>query len=275
MPASPKKLRFGVFEADLETGELRKSGIRIKLQEKPFRILALLLDRRGETVTREELRENLWHAGTFVDYDGSLGTAMGKLRQALGDSAENPRFIETITGRGYRFLVPVRAISPVDPALAPLNEPRPSIRRYGPSAAITVLVGVMAIGLLAWRGPHPASPVLIKSVLVLPLENLSGAPQQEYFVDGMTDELITDMAKLGSMRVISRTSAVRLKKNGRPLAQIARELNVDDVVEGSVVRSGNRVRITAQLIDAAADRHLWAESYDRELSDVLLRCRAK
>jgi DNA-binding winged helix-turn-helix (wHTH) protein len=116
MPALPKKLRFGVFEADLETGELRKSGIRIKLQEKPFRILALLLDRRGETVTREELRENLWHADTFVDYDRSLGTAMGKLRQALGDSAENPRFIETITGRGYRFLVPVRAISPVDSA---------------------------------------------------------------------------------------------------------------------------------------------------------------
>jgi TolB-like protein/DNA-binding winged helix-turn-helix (wHTH) protein len=267
-----RSLRFGVFEADLDTGELRKKGVRIKLQEKPFRILTLFLNRPGEVVTREELRENLWPADTFVDFDRSLGTALGKLRQALGDSADNPRFIETLPRRGYRFISPVSTVIPVEPIL-PSDPARTPRRHLWSAAAVIVLLSATAIGWLFWqrtwtRGT-PTGPVGMKSILVLPLANLSGDQEQEYFVDGMTDELITDLAKIGSMRIISRTSAMRFKGSKKSLSQIARELNVDAVVEGSVLRSGSRVRITAQLIDAAVDRHLWAETYERELSDVL------
>jgi TolB-like protein/DNA-binding winged helix-turn-helix (wHTH) protein/Tfp pilus assembly protein PilF len=272
-----RSLRFGVFEADLETGELRKRGVRIKLQEKPFLILTLLLNRPGEVVTREELRENLWPADTFVDFDRSLGTALGKLRQALGDSADNPRFIETLPRRGYRFISPVSSVVPLKPVLpfeaAPVG-PAWIPRQHLISASVAiVLLSATAMGWFIWQRTWTreklAGPVGMKSILVLPLANLSGDQQLEYFVDGMTDELITDLAKIGSMRIISRTSAMRFKGTKKSLSQIARELNVDDVVEGSVLRSGSRVRITAQLIDAAADRHLWAETYERELSDVL------
>jgi TolB-like protein/DNA-binding winged helix-turn-helix (wHTH) protein len=275
-----RSLRFGVFEADLETGELRKKGVRIKLQEKPFRILTLLLNRAGEIVTREELRESLWPADTFVDFDHSLGTAIGKLRQALGDSADNPRFIETLPRRGYRFISPVSTAVPLEPVLPseadipPAFEPERAPRRhFTRAAAVIVLLSALAMGWFVWQRigtpGRPAGPIEMKSILVLPLDNLSGDQQQEYFVDGMTDELITDLAKMGSMRVISRTSAMRLKGTKKSLTQIARELNVDEIVEGSVLHSGNRVRITAQLIDAAADRHLWAETYEREWSNVI------
>ncbi len=219
--------RFGAFEFNLETGELRKGGIRIKLPDQSAESLAVLLERPGELVTREALREKLWPADTFVDFDHGLNNATNRLREALSDSAESPRFIETLPRRGYRFIAPVERS---------LQERLPQIR----------------------------------SLAVLPLENLTGDLAQEYFVDGMTDALITKLAQVGALRVISRTSVMHYKGTRKKLPEIARELNVDAVVEGSVVRSGSNVRITAQLVYAPSDQHLWANQYERNLTDILL-----
>jgi uncharacterized protein (TIGR02996 family) len=276
-------LRFGVFEVDLQAGQLHKAGLRIKLQEQPFQVLAMLLEHRGEAVTREDLQRRLWPSDTFVDFDHSLNTAVKKLRQALGDESDNPRFIETLPRRGYRFIA---AIAPVDgvslldsppnpgPAIAQPRRTRslpwPPLAKVG--AGVGILVGVFfAIWILAGRGLRgPAgSTRSIQSLAVLPLENLSGDPAQEYFADGMTDELITDLGQISSLRVISRTSIMGFKGVRKPLPQIARELNVDAVVEGTVVRSGDHVRITAQLIHAPTDKQLWARSYEGDLRDVL------
>src|SRR5215472_14450320 len=215
-------MRFGLFEVDLRAGELRKQGVKIKLQEQPLQILVMLLQHPGQVVTREQLRARLWPADTFVDFDHGLNKAMNKLREALGDSADTPRFIETLARRGYRLIV--------SPA---------------------------------------TSPGRIESLAVLPLENLSRDPEQEYFAEGMTEALITTLAKIGALRVVSRTTAMHYKGVHRPLPQIAQELNVDAIVEGTVLRSGDRVRISAQLLQANRDTHLWAESYDRDLRDVL------
>jgi TolB-like protein/Flp pilus assembly protein TadD len=226
--AVPRCARFGTFEVDLRTGEVRKAGLKIRLQAQPFQVLARLLEHPGEMVTREELRKKLWSTDTFVDFDHGVNTAINKIRQALGDSAENPRFVETVARHGYRFIAPVEAV-----------------------------------------GAIPESPLRIQSIAVLPLENLSGSPEQEYFADGMTEALITDLGKISALRVISRTSVMRYKGTKKPLPEIARELNVDGIIEGSVVRSGDRIRITANLLHAATDRHLWAESYERGLSEIL------
>jgi TolB-like protein/DNA-binding winged helix-turn-helix (wHTH) protein/Flp pilus assembly protein TadD len=281
-----KAWRFGAFEVDLQTGELRKSGIRIKLQEKPLQVLAALLEDAGQLVTREDLRQKLWPADTFVDFDHSLGTAIAKLRQALGDSAQNPRFVETVASRGYRFIAPVTRGNR-DPEAQPAQvvpqphpaKPRPSLstRWFAGSVLAGLMAGALVLTLsltfdvggvrrfLRWRTSPP-----VRALAVLPLENHSGDAAQEYFTDGMTDELITRLAQLENVRVISRTSVMRYKHNQRSLAQIGRDLNVDTVVEGSVMRSGRRVRITAQLIDVATDQHLWAASYERDLGDVLM-----
>ena len=276
-------LRFGVFEVDFQAGEVRKAGLRIKLQEQPFQVLAMLLERRGEVVTREELHQRLWPGDAFGDFDHGLNTAVKKLRQALGDESDNPRFIETLPRRGYRFIA---AIVPADGASSPDRppSPAPAIAQPTPTrslpwplpakvAACTgILVAVVfVIWMLAGRGLRApsASPLSIQSLAVLPLENLSGDPAQDYFADGMTDELITDLGQISSLRVISRTSIMGFKGVRKPLTQIARELNVDAVVEGTVVRSGDHVRITAQLIYAPTDRHLWAQSYEGDLRDVL------
>src|SRR2546426_7493191 len=216
-------VRFGVFEVDLRVGELRKRGVKIKLQDQPFQILQILLEHSGEVVTREELRERIWPADTFVDFDQGLNNAIKRLRESLSDSPDNPRFIETIPRRGYRF-----------------------------------------IGM-----PGSSTPGRMRSLAVLPLENLSHDPQQEYFAEGLTEALITTLAKIGELRVVSRTSAMLYKDVRKPLREIARELEVDAIVEGTVLRAGHRVRITAQLIDAANETHLWAESYERHLRDVL------
>lgn len=218
---SRKTVRFDVFEVDLQGGELRKQGVKVKLQEQPFQILQMLLERPGEVVTRENLQKRIWPADTFVDFEQGLYNAAKKLREALGDTAEAPRYVETLPRRGYRF-----------------------------------------IGTLA-------GPQRIESLAVLPLENLSGDPEEEYFADGMTEALITSLAKVGALRVISRTSAMRYKKSDKSLPQIAQELNVEAVVEGTVLRSGKRLRVSAQLVQATTDTHLWAESYDRDLRDVL------
>jgi len=226
---SKRRVKFGVFEADLAARELRKNGAKVRLQDQPFQVLAMLLENSGHIVTREELRQKLWPADTFVDFDNGLNTCINKIREALGDSAESPRFIETLPRRGYRFL--------------------PSVDGIGEAL--------------------PKSPGPIDSIAVLPLENLTHDPDQEYFADGLTEALITNLAKISALRVVSRTSAMHYKSVHKPLPQIACELGVAAVVEGTVLRSGKRLRISARLVDARTDSHLWAEVYDRDLRDVL------
>src|SRR5215831_5346351 len=261
-PSSAHSARFGAFEVDLRAGELRKKGIRVKLQTQPFLLLVTLLKRQGELVTREELCSTLWPEGTFIDFDHSLGTAVNKLREVLGDSASSPRFIETLPRRGYRFIAPVEAIGVAEevsaggdappPDAEPVTEDRPGAaaerrpryRRLWISGFVLLLT--LSIVFAAWRiysgGPPPRT---IRSLAVLPLENLSGDPSQEYFSDGMTDELITELGQINDLRVISRTSVMTYKTVRKPLPQIARELNVDGVVEGTVLRAESQVRITA------------------------------
>jgi len=271
---SSRVLRFGTFEVDLRAGELRKQGVRIKLQEQPFHVLTLLLQRPGEVITREELRSELWQSETFVDFDNSLNTSINKLREALGDSADNPRFIETLPRRGYRFLGSVSGIE--GGARGYRNGKVGSgMRRFRWTVAL-VSFAVIAAALFVLNVFRVRDRILgstrippIQSLAVLPLTNLSGDPDQEYFSDGMTDALITDLAQMGSVKVISRTSIMRYKKTDKSLPEIARELNVGGIIEGTVQRSGDRVRITAQLIEGATDKHLWAQSYERAVKDVL------
>jgi TolB-like protein/DNA-binding winged helix-turn-helix (wHTH) protein len=254
-------IRFGSFEVDLASGELRKNGERIRLQEQPFQTLVALLERPGEVLTREELQKRLWPADIVVDFDRGLNKAINRLREALGDEADNPRLIETLPQRGYRFIGQVET---GPPGAAPNSRmPRRRVLAVGGGLAA---VASLAVG---YRLLRP-SPRRIESIAVLPLENLSGNPAQEYFSDGMTDELIGEIARIGSLRVISRTSIMQYKGGARKsLPAIARELKVDAIVEGTVSQSGQKVRITAQLIRAQDDRHLWSEKYERDLADVL------
>jgi TolB-like protein/DNA-binding winged helix-turn-helix (wHTH) protein/Tfp pilus assembly protein PilF len=301
---SANSVRFGVYEFDLRSGELRKHGIRIKLQEQPCQILAILLEHRGGMVTREELHRRLWPSDTFVDFDHSLNTAVMRLREVLGDSPENPRFIETLPRRGYRFVAPVEerpaslsettqtqtgeagvsqsVLAKDDPTLLPFSPELPAtaakavgrVSRPMAMAGAVFLLGIVLAGGLGARYLRKSSFVAapaaqITSLVVLPFENLSADKDQAYFADGMTDELIAHLAKIRSLRIISRTSSMEYKGTHKTLSQIARDLNVDAVVEGTVLRSGDRVRITAELVQTATDRHLWAESYESQLGDIL------
>src|ERR1700722_2865800 len=285
-----RRLRFGVFEMDLRAGELRKHGMQVRLQKQPFQVLAMLLEHPGEVVTREELQKNLWAVDTFVDFDHGLNKTINKIREALGDSAESPRFVETVARRGYRFLAEVKDVDggsvavpnhgtevlsgPQLPGL-PKTARQPATQKRlespltwrRPGAALAVLLVIMLASILSLRN-RPSS-ALIRSLAVLPLESLSGDASQDYFADGMTDELITDLGQISALRVISRTSVMSYKRVRKTLPQIARELNVDGVVEGTVLRSGNQVRITAQLVRASDDKHLWAHSYEGDLRDTL------
>jgi TolB-like protein/DNA-binding winged helix-turn-helix (wHTH) protein/Tfp pilus assembly protein PilF len=280
-PASQSQvIQFADFEADLRAGELYQDGRKIKIQERPFKILSILLESPGEVVTREELRRRIWPADTFVDFDHSLAVAVNKIREALGDSAEAPRFIETVGRRGYRFLGP-SAWPQTVPILLKNDRPLPQPVAAQSSAPIAnwrraaLVVTIALLALIVWGSSQVykrrsmAFVPRISSLAVLPLENLSGDSTQDYFSDGMTDELITDLAKLPSVRVISRTSTAQYKGTRKTIPQIARELNVDALVEGTVVRLGNRVRIRTQLIYAPADQHLWAAAYERDEKDVL------
>ena len=285
---APRVFRFGVFEVDPRQSELRKSGLRIKLQDQPFQVLVMLLERPGETVTREELQHRLWSDDTFVDFDHSLNSAIKKLREALGDQSENPRFIETFHRRGYRFIAPVETQNSVDFGTTVLGSGTPSSeairaeahgapRRFGRRARVMASAVLAAIALLVilslssvrerWFGHR--SPPRIQSLAVLPLVNLSSDTVQYYFTDGMTEELTTDLGKISALRVISRTSAMQYKGSKKSLPEIARELNVDAIVEGTVERSGSRLRITANLLQASPEKHLWAESYESEVGDIL------
>jgi TolB-like protein/DNA-binding winged helix-turn-helix (wHTH) protein/Tfp pilus assembly protein PilF len=270
-------IQFGDFEADTRAGELYRHGEKIRIQERPFRILSILLENQGDVVTREELRKRIWSGDTFVDFDHSMAVAVSKIREALGDSADAPRYIETVGRRGYRFLQ--SSLQPVDATVAIANDPAEAKGSSSPEnwvrRAAFVISMVVVSALVAWGALHLrnrrflVSIPRITSIAVLPLENLSGDPAQDYFSDGMTDELITDLAKLPNLRVISRTSTIHYKGTNKTIPAIARELNVDAVVEGTVARSGNRVRIRTQLIYAPADQHIWAEAYERDMKDVL------
>jgi TolB-like protein/DNA-binding winged helix-turn-helix (wHTH) protein/Tfp pilus assembly protein PilF len=278
----PMRLRFGVFEADLSARELTKLGKRVWLQEQPFQLLAMLLEKPGELVTREELQASLWPQ-TVVDFDHGLNKAISKIRDALGDSADNPRFVETIARRGYRFLADVTVVGSKQIKTAPaqigISDPQmqddrgASKRRLRCVAAWTMLGLALSLLLVVFliRALSTSSSYLpaIRSVAVMPLENLSGDASQDYFADGMTDELITHLAQISSLRVISRSSVMSYKTVHKSLAEIARELNVEAVVEGSILRSGERVRITAQLIRVPADQHIWAQSYEGNFGDML------
>jgi TolB-like protein/DNA-binding winged helix-turn-helix (wHTH) protein/Tfp pilus assembly protein PilF len=245
----------------------------VRLQAQPFQLLVMLLERPGELVTREEICQKLWSGDTFVDFDRSLGTAVNKIREVLNDSATDPRFVETLPRRGYRFIAPVTAVAEPPQEVLPLpsleteaeeeDHRKPSSRRVIWAGASVVL---LLSALVAWYvlRPHP-----VRSIVVLPLVNLSADPNQQFFPYGVTDELITNLAQIGSLRVISHTSSMVYAGTHKSAPQIARELGVDALVEGSVARSGDRVRITVQLIQAASDRHLWAHTYDLQLGDVL------
>jgi TolB-like protein/DNA-binding winged helix-turn-helix (wHTH) protein/Flp pilus assembly protein TadD len=275
---SARRLRFDVFELDVRAGELRKHGVRLRLQGQPLQVLSALLKRAGDVVTLEELRAEIWAADTFVDFDHSLHNAIARLREVLGDSADRPRYIETLPRRGYRFIARVDAGDLPAPSGAVASVPTADLAghlRLTKSHAflLTTVFAALVISIVLWLArtdgaPTSAAPRL-NSIAVLPLDNLSGDPSEEFFADGMTDQLITDLAKVGSLRVISRTSVLRYKGTKEGLPEIARELHVDAIVEGSVIRSGRRVRVTAQLLEAPTDHHLWADTYDGDIGDVL------
>jgi TolB-like protein/DNA-binding winged helix-turn-helix (wHTH) protein/tetratricopeptide (TPR) repeat protein len=282
LSSSQESIRFCDFEVDPRSGELRKHGIRIKLQVQPFQVLQILLECPGEVVNREELQKKIWPANTFVDFDQGLNNAVKKLREALGDDAEKPRFIETLSRRGYRFIGSVqngapRAVGKSDSKPASTETRLHETHRKGfgwglalGAAAVAVLILAVSFNTAGVRdhllGKAPAPR--IESLAVLPLQNLSGDPNQEYFSDGMTDALITDLAQISSLKVISRTSSTQYKQTKKSLPEVARELKVDGIIEGTVQRSGDRVRITAQLIYGPSDKHLWANSYERDMRDV-------
>ncbi len=271
-PQPTSVLRFGTYELALQSGELRKAGVRIRVQQQPLKVLEILLERPGEVVTREELRSRIWPQESFGDFDQAVNVAIAKLRGALGDSAESPRYIETLPKRGYRFIAEVTVVD----QLRSFAEPDSKVTVRGPlrlslawkiCALTVVLLLVMLTAWILYSRWH-RSPE-IRSLAVLPLESLSGDASQDYFADGMTDELITDLGQISALRVISRTSVMPYKRARRPLPEIARELHVDAVVEGTVLRSGDRVRITAQLVQVPAERHLWAQSYEGDVRDAL------
>jgi TolB-like protein/DNA-binding winged helix-turn-helix (wHTH) protein len=298
--SSSRILRFSTFEVNLDTGELRQRGQKVKLQEQPFQVLTALLERPGEVVSREDLRRRLWPADTFVDFDHSLNAAIKRLREALGDAADAPIFIETLARRGYRFIAPIDGSSELSKPANSMPEKAKSTAVTQPStestavrqnwlplhrwqlALTTVAVLVAAavlfasdVGGLRSRFLHPSTPAVaqpqIRSLAVLPLTNMSGDhPEQEYFGDAMTEELIGELSRIGAVKVISRTSVMQYKgEKKKPLSQIGRELNVDAVLEGSVLCVGNQVRIAAHMIYAPTDQTLMTETYESDLGDVL------
>lgn len=273
----PTVFRFGPFEVDVAAAEVRKNAMRVKLQRQPFELLLTLLDRPGQLVSREELRNKLWPADTFVDFEHGLGSAINRLREVLGDSTDQPRYVETVPRRGYKFIAPIENHASVEPAKRTMAS---QIARLTTSKRVYFFVSLCAVLLsifllVTFVQPNLSErlgiigPERIDSLAVLPLENLTRDSEQEYFADGMTDQLITDLAQIPSIRVISRTSVMQYKNAHKALNQIARELNVASVVEGTVLRSGERVRITAQLIQVRNEKHLWARSYQGDLRDIL------
>jgi TolB-like protein/DNA-binding winged helix-turn-helix (wHTH) protein/Flp pilus assembly protein TadD len=297
-----ERLRFSRFEVDVQAKELRRAGKVVKLPPQALRLLEFLARHPRELVTREEIRQELWSRDTFVDFEHSINKSIRQIRDALGDDAEQPTFIETVRRRGYRFIAELASVESAaanavpgetaslpsrnDGASAPTPDacqmaepaaaqgPRELNRRHMRVAAtLAILAAILttALNVSGWRDRLPGRSAVksMNSLAVLPLQNLSRDPEQDYFADGMTDELITTLGKISALRVISRTSIMQYKATKKPVAQIARELNVDGVLEGTVTHDKGRVRITVQLIHAAPERHLWAEQYEGDLSEVL------
>jgi TolB-like protein/DNA-binding winged helix-turn-helix (wHTH) protein len=274
---SREVIRFGVFELDVCAGELRKQGVKVKLQDQPFQILQILLERPGEVITREDLQKRIWPADTFVDFDHGLYNAVKRLREAMGDTADTPRYVETIPRKGYRFIGTVNGNrrgalpSKSGERIAPSPPRRVYYAALGALALLAIvgsLVGFNAGGLRDRFWPRSAT-LQIKSLAVLPFPSLSSETREAYFAEGFTDALITALARIGALRVVSRTTAVRYRDSSKSLPQIARELHVDGIVEGTVQRSGNRVRITVQLVHGPTDQHLWADSFEADVQDEL------
>jgi TolB-like protein len=250
-------VKLGEVEVDLELHQLREGGRSVKLQAQPFQILAALLERPGEIVTREEIKKRLWRPDTHVDFDRGLGTAIGKLRTALHDSGRKPRFIETVNGRGFRLLVPVEKV-------ASRHSPVPS---WKGSSAVAVLSALLAT--TSWFVIRADRPAPLPSVAVLPLDNISLDPALEQVADGLTETLIHTLAQIPSLGVVSRTSVIQYKETRKQIPVIAKELGVTAILEGSLQRYGDRLKITVQLIDAESDRHFWSESFERDVDELL------
>ena len=297
----PLNLRFSVFEVNFASRELFKGGTRLKIQKQPFMILCVLLERAGEVVSREELRERLWPDNTFVEYEDSLNTAVRKLRAALSDSSDSPRYVETVARQGYRFIPPVEAVWAKSPEAADVEEvlqgeiasaharpdslvqpPRTSgatqprrMKRFlqFASALGIVLIAAALAGYFRWSGSRtqPQEAGERTMLAVLPFENLTGDPSQEYFSDGLTEEMISQLGNIDSQHlgVIARASVMHYKNSQAPLNQVGRELGVQYVIEGSVRRDSNNVRVTAQLIQTKDQTRVWARQYDRELKGLL------
>jgi TolB-like protein/DNA-binding winged helix-turn-helix (wHTH) protein/Tfp pilus assembly protein PilF len=301
-------VRFGVFELDERAGELRRSGRRVALQPQPLEILRALLERPGEVVTREELRRRVWRSGAYVDFDRSLNKAIVKLRDALGDDADSPRYIETLPRHGYRFIPLPNLHAQVDAAqegqsALTANMPQPEgpaspqispvprvlsagvrlgLRWAGMAVAVLSLAGWLISSWFRMEAPsHPAPPpnstpaVAVAfapppySIAVLPFLNMSGDPTQEYFSDGLTEELLNSLSRINELQVAARTSSFSFQGEHPDITTVAHKLNVASVLEGSVRRSGHTVRVTAQLNNAMTGFHIWSQTYDRDLGDVL------
>jgi TolB-like protein/DNA-binding winged helix-turn-helix (wHTH) protein len=286
--------QFGDFSLHSGKFELCRKGRRLKLERKPLELLVLLVTKHGQVVTRDEIAGYLWEREVFVDIEHGINTAIRKIRQILGDSSDLPQFVQTISGSGYRFIAPVTTLEPevteptqpsgdlVDLPPAPpeisttpviLSAPKPHHRLWlvtALCACVLVSISILTLGPhpLATRMLHRNTLPAITSLAVIPLENLSGDPGQEYFADGMTDELTTMLAKDSTLRVVSRTSAMQFKEAHRSLPEIARALNVDAILEGSISRASTQVHMTLQLVRGDTDSHLWAESYNRDTNDV-------
>jgi TolB-like protein/DNA-binding winged helix-turn-helix (wHTH) protein len=293
--SSCRRISSGLFEVDLVSGEVFKQGRRIPLQEQPFRVLTVLLEHPGQLVTREQLKTRLWPADTYVGFDEGLNTAIRKLRVVFGDTADNPRFIETVPRRGYRFIAPVTEMEE-DEAAGPHQDTVAEAGKAGTEAsplrfrghsawvwvaaaaagAVLVFVLVKEVPRARRHAAPTATPVKTlekrETLAVLPFQNLSGDPRQEYFSDGLTEETITDLGQLSptQLGVIARTSAMAYKHTDKTVGEIGHELGADYILEGSVRRENGRARVSAQLIRVSDQTHLWAESYDaRNLKDLI------
>ncbi len=289
-----QEFQFGDFTLDQSRYRLQKGERLLRLEKRPMELLILLVQRQGELVSREEIAEHLWGKDVFLEVDHSINTAVRKIRLVLRDDPEKPRFVETVVGKGYRFAAPVicKNGGPSSAALAELSatvQPLPSPAQDIPcppvvdsekrlaSPRIKLVLGAsvaLALIALAWMvyrsGAKNTPQPVIKALAVLPLKNLSGDPAQEYLADGMTEELIGRLSGIQDLRVISRTSSMQFKDTKLSVPEIAKALKVDAVVEGSVIREGDRIRVHAQLIRGSNDEHFWSAIYDRDLRDVLV-----
>ena len=264
MGSANRRVRFGTFQLDIDTAELWREGRKVPLPDQAFRVLQVLLERPGTVVTRDELRLRLWAADTFVDFDAGLNNAINKLRQALDDSPDRPRFIETVPRRGYRL------IAPIEPEATSQSR---WWKAFAAAAAVVAVLGSLSIVVhRTWsaRDAEPSNQVLaIQSLAVMPFENLSGDPAKQYIVDGITDAVSNNLAQIRTLRVLPRTSSIQYKRAGRPLSSIVREQDLDAALDGTVSLAGHRIVVRVQLIQADEDRVLWSESFERDLPDLL------